>query len=63
MGNNSGIAEGGRVGVAVNVNVNVGAGSVEVALGGGEVEIGAGGLPQPVNNKPTMVKRTNNVFI
>ena len=63
MGSNSGVAVADGIIVAVTVSVEVGAGIVEVASGGGEVGIGAGGLPQPVTNKPAIVKRTNNVFI
>ena len=50
-------------GVGVNVRVEVGAGIVEVTVRGGEVGMGAVVLPQPVTNKPTTVKSTNNLLI
>jgi len=60
---NSGVAVADGTGVGVNVLVEVGAGTVEVAIRGGEVGMGAGVLPQPVTNKPTTVKSTNNLLI
>ena len=55
------MAEG--TGVAVAAGVGVGAGIVEVAFGGGDVGMGACLPPQPVSNKPAIVKRSHNVFI
>ena len=60
---NSGVAVADGTGVAVTVGVEVAERIVGVALEGGEVGTGAGGLPQPVTNKLTTAKRTNNVFI
>lgn len=62
IGSNSRVAVADGTGVAVNVSVEVGAGIVEVVAGGGEVGVG-GVPPQPVTNKLTIAKRTNNVFI
>lgn len=64
MGRNSGVVVADGTGVAVELSVAVALGIVEVVVIGGEVVgTGAGVLPQPVNNKTAIVKRTSKSLI